>query len=201
MEGIALTGAWVDRGTRPPVDDRPRTGRVEPALRVPEAGRGGDRDGADRRADGDPSTARPSCSRAAAWATRSCSRLPGPSRQRQPRHLLRRLQEGRGPVQAGGDRSGHRPGDLEHRHRGAGSSRPPAGRAFPRQHRATPWSPTPRESSARQLVPLQSVDRIIAIGSDRMMAAVKSARTAALAPLPEARARRRSPASTRRCSA
>ena len=33
-----------------------------------------------------------------------------------------------------------------------------------------------------QLVPLQSVDRIIAIGSDRMMAAVKAARSAVLAP-------------------
>jgi NAD(P)H-flavin reductase len=34
----------------------------------------------------------------------------------------------------------------------------------------------------RQLVPLQGVDRMIVIGSDRMMAAVKSARGAALAP-------------------
>src|SRR5262249_60495085 len=33
-----------------------------------------------------------------------------------------------------------------------------------------------------QLVPLPSVDRIIAIGSDRMMAAVKAARRGALAP-------------------
>jgi hypothetical protein len=31
-------------------------------------------------------------------------------------------------------------------------------------------------------VPLRSVDRIIAIGSDRMMAAIKAARSAALAP-------------------
>ena len=30
--------------------------------------------------------------------------------------LLRRLQEGRGPLQARGDRGGDRPGDLEHRH-------------------------------------------------------------------------------------
>ncbi len=34
MEGIALTGAWVDRGTRPAVDDRSRARRVEPAVRA-----------------------------------------------------------------------------------------------------------------------------------------------------------------------
>ena len=43
--------------------------------------------------------------------------------QRQHGHLLRRLQEGRGPLQARGDRGVHRPGDLEHRHRAPRSRR------------------------------------------------------------------------------
>ena len=37
MEGIALTGAWVDRGAGPAVAHHARDGRVEPAVRVPQA--------------------------------------------------------------------------------------------------------------------------------------------------------------------
>ena len=53
------------------------------------------------------------------------------------RHLLRRLQEGRGPLQARGDRGRHRSGDLVHGRR-APTIAPgaAAGRALPRQHRA-----------------------------------------------------------------
>ena len=38
MEGIALTGAWVDRGAGAAVADRARDGRVEPAVRVLKPG-------------------------------------------------------------------------------------------------------------------------------------------------------------------
>jgi hypothetical protein len=51
------------------------------------------------------------------------------------------------------------------------------------------------------LVPLNTVSRIIAIGSDRMMAAVKAARHGVLQAAPAARTTSASPASTRRCSA
>ena len=52
MEGIALTGAWVDR-EGPAVADRAGDGRVEPAVCVPAAGRAGGGDGPDRHADRD----------------------------------------------------------------------------------------------------------------------------------------------------
>ena len=50
------------------------------------------------------------------------------------------------------------------------------------------------------LVPLSQIHRIIAIGSDRMMAAVRDARHGVLQPFCS-RITSRSPASTRRCSA
>ena len=52
-----------------------------------------------------------------------------------------------------------------------------------------------------RIVPLDTVDRIIAIGSDRMMAAVKAARHGVLEPYLKNGPCRRSAASTRRCSA
>ena len=78
--------------------------------------------------------------------------------------------------------------------------RPAAGRALPRQHRPgdarLPGGRARRRRSCRS----PTVDRIIAIGSDRMMAAVKAARHGVLAPYlkPTTSA---SAASTRRCSA
>ena len=41
MEGLALTGAWVDRERGPAVDDRARDGRLVRSLRAAEAGRAG----------------------------------------------------------------------------------------------------------------------------------------------------------------
>ena len=78
--------------------------------------------------------------------------------------------------------AGDRSGDLEQRHRRRDRAAPAAGRALPRQHRPGDGRLRERASSAQQLVPLSDVDRLIAIGSDRMMAAVKDARHAALAP-------------------
>ena len=110
--------------------------------------------------------------------------------QWQPGDLLRRLQEGRGPVQARGDRGGDRPGDLEHRYRAIRSRR--AGRRT-RTSAATScrrcWPTTPA-SSARRWCRSNTVDRIIAIGSDRMMAAVKAARHDVAGAIPEEGARR-----------
>ena len=58
---------------------------------------------------------------------------------------------------------------------------PAAGRALPRQHRAGDAGVSVgRAGTAAR--PLTTVDRIIAIGSDRMMAAVKAARHGVLAP-------------------
>ena len=49
MEGLALTGASVDRERGPAVDHRAGDGRLVRSLRAAEAGRAGDPDGPDRR--------------------------------------------------------------------------------------------------------------------------------------------------------
>ena len=170
------------QGARAAVADRARARRVEPAVRVPEEGRAGRRDGTDRNADRDSASSRTCCCSAAAWATPCCSRSRRRCASRQPRDLLRRLQERRGPVQARGDRGGDRSGDLEHRHRRA-QSRP--GRPQDSHFRGNIVQAMLAYSSGElgsSIVPLPTVDRIIAIGSDRMMAAVKAARHGVLAP-------------------
>ena len=101
---------------------------------------------------------------------------------RQQGDLLRRLQEGRGPLQARGDRGGDRSGDLEHRHRRADRARAARRTRTSAATSCRRCSPIRRASSGSALVPLDTVDRIIAIGSDRMMAAVKAARHGVLAP-------------------
>ncbi len=138
MEGIALTGAWVDRDEGLLSMIALETRRVEPAVRLPRAGAGGRRDGADGRAHRDPvGRERPARGRRSRQRGAVLDR-PRDARQRQPRHLFCRVQERRGPLQARGDRGGDRPGDLEHRHRRAHRAGPPAGRALPRQHRGQP---------------------------------------------------------------
>ena len=144
MEGIALTGAWVDKERGPALAHRARARRIQPPVRVLEEGRAGGGDGPDRNADRDSrAPERP----APRWRPRQCRPLldrQGDARRRQPRHLFRRLQERRGPLQARGNRGGDRSGRLEHRHRGRHPAGAPAGLALPRQHRAgdarvPPW--------------------------------------------------------------
>ena len=48
MEGLALTGAWVDPRARPRVDDRAGDGRLVEPVRDARAGRAGRADGTDR---------------------------------------------------------------------------------------------------------------------------------------------------------
>ena len=76
MEGIALTGAWVDK-------ERGLLSLIALELGVSsrlcaylQQGRAGGRDGADRHADRDSRAARTCCCSAAASATRCCSRSP-----------------------------------------------------------------------------------------------------------------------------
>ena len=87
-----------------------------------------------------------------------------------------------GHLQGRRDRGGHRPGDLERRRRRA--ARPRAG---PRTTSSGATSsrrcwPTPGASWASRWSPLRDCQRIIAIGSDRMMAAVARARHGVLRP-------------------
>ena len=76
-----------------------------------------------------------------------------------------------------------------------------AGSRVRRQHRAGDGSLRVRPARARSRFRCREGDRIIAIGSDRMMAAVARARHGVLAPLPQAATTSRSARSIRRCSA
>ena len=70
--------------------------------------------------------------------------------QRQSGDLFRRLQEGRGPLQARGDRGVHRPGDLEHRHGRHDSPRAARKTRISAATSCRRWWPTPTASSARR---------------------------------------------------
>ena len=54
MEGLALTGAWVDPARGPRVDDRARNGRLVRSVRAARARRAGRADGTDRQSDPHP---------------------------------------------------------------------------------------------------------------------------------------------------
>ena len=205
MEGLALTGAWVDKEKGLLSHHRARDGRLarasarrcKPGEPVVLMGPTGTPTEIPRRRDGAARRRRPRqrgalLDRAGAQGRR----LQGP--------LLRRLQEKRRRLQAGRDRGRHRPGDLvastpASRDRAA----PPAG---PRASAATSCrrcSPTRRASSAS--ADGAAVERATASSPsarDRMMArgeggAARRARSRYLKPEP----RGHRLASTRRCSA
>ena len=73
MEGLALTGASVDRETRPALHHRAGDGRVVRSLRAAQAGRARHPDGTDRHADRNARHRKRSCWPAAVWATRCSS--------------------------------------------------------------------------------------------------------------------------------
>ena len=76
MEGIALTGAWVDKEKGLLSLIALEMGVSSRLLARAQAGRAGRRDGPDRHADRDPGAARRCCSPAAASATPCSSRSP-----------------------------------------------------------------------------------------------------------------------------
>ena len=135
MEGIALTGAWVDKERGLLSLIALELGVSSRLVRVSAEGRAGRRDGPDRRADRNSRTAERAAARRRPRQRRAVLDRQGDARARQQGDLLRRLQEGRGSVQARGDRGGDRSGDLEHRHRRGDRAAAAAGRALPRQHR------------------------------------------------------------------
>ena len=105
---------------------------------------------------------------------------------RQSRALLRGLQAGQRSLQAPGHRGGLRRRDLERRRRGRPSRRDgPQDRSDRRQRRAGDGGATAADDSGRRPCPCPTVDRIIAIGSDRMMnARARGARHRAQGPAP-----------------
>ena len=137
MEGLALTGAWVDKEKGLLVADRARDGRLVAPLRGAEAGRAGRGDGTDRHADRDP-----------AGRDRAARRR----RPRQRRALLDRAALQGDAAASVIYFAGYKKGEdlfKQRRDRGGAPTRSsgardtgaddraaaPAGRALPRQHR------------------------------------------------------------------
>ena len=201
MEGLALTGAWVDReqglvstivlemGGSSDLCALLQPG--EPVVLMGPTGTPTEIAGGRNRA----------CWSAAGSATRCCSRSAQAFRARRLEGaLLRRLQEDDRPLQ-GRRRSRRRPTWSS----GAATRRRASRRRGRRIARSSATScrrcaRTRRARSASRPIPFAACDRIIAIGSDRMMAAVGAARHSVLAPYlkPGHRAIGRS---TRRCNA
>ena len=108
---------------------------------------------------------------------------PGAEGEQQPGDLLRGLPRSRRPVQTPRDRESLRRGRVEHRPGPGIAARRPQDRTFHRQHRRGHASLRLGPSWASNPIPLADAQRIIAIGSDRMMAAVKTASPTRLQPL------------------
>ena len=181
MEGIALTGAWVDRGEGPAVADHARDGRVEPAVRVPQARRAGRGDGTDRHADRDSREAAVllaggGLGNAVLFSIAKALKAQGNrvlyfAGYKNGADLFKREE-----IEAGTDQviwatdmgdaiEPHRPQDQHFRGNIV--------QAMVAYAEGKLGAPT---------VPLKDVTRIIAIGSDRMMNAVRLARHGALQP-------------------
>ena len=142
MEGLALTGAWVDReGTR--VDHRARNGRLVRSVRAAQARRAGRADGPDRNADGNRRRTKPCCSSGGGLGNAVLFSIGQALREAGSRVLyFAGYKQDAGPLQGGRDRGGGRRHRLVLRR----SARLRAGRA----RRTAPssatsckrWSPT-----------------------------------------------------------
>ncbi len=181
MEGLALTGAWVDREQGLVSTIVLEMGGSSNLCALLAAGRAGRADGPDRRADrdrvrrdGDPGRRRPG-QRGAVLDRRG---VPG---ARITGSLFRRLQEGDRPLQ-GRQRSRPPPTWWS----GAATRRPDSRR---RDRRTAVFVGNIVQAMlaygsgdlGEALIPMRDADRIVAIGSDRMMAAVALARHRELA--------------------
>ena len=180
MEGLALTGACVDREQGPALDDRPRDGRLVRSLRAAEAGRAGDPDGADRHADRDAGGRDRAAGRRRARQRgavldrpRRCGRRArgcsiSPATRRSPTATRSRISSAPPTASCG----------AATRRRAS----PPAGRRIAPLSATSSRRSRPTASGALGpvAIPLAEVDRIIAIGSDGMMNAVAEARRARL---------------------
>ena len=123
------------QGTRPDLADCARARRVEPPRRVSEGRRAGGADGPDRRADRDSGTAAGVAARRRSGQRRVVLDREGVARAWKPRALRRRIQAGRRPLQAGGDRGRHGSGGVEHGYRRVNRARAAAGCPLPGEHR------------------------------------------------------------------
>ncbi len=184
----------------PAVADHARDGRVEPAVRVPQARRARGRDGTDRHADRDSREVGGAAGRRRSRQRRAVLDRQGAQGAGQSRALLRRLQERRRSLQARRHRGRHRPGDLGERHGRRDRAASSAGSSLPRQHRPGDGRVCRRQVRraaggaegcvAHHRDRLRSHDERRPPGAARRAAAATSIRTTSA-----------SAASTRRCSA
>ena len=107
-EGLALTGAAVDREHGSAVGNRARDGRLFRSLRPAGCGRAGGSHGADRTRDRDACRRNRAADRGRARQCGAVLDRSGGARERQPRGLFRRLQARRRPLQGRGDRARRR---------------------------------------------------------------------------------------------
>jgi hypothetical protein len=198
MEGLALTGAWTDPDKGLLSMIVLEMGVELEALRLAASGRGGRGDGPDGRADGDPEhetvlLAGGGLGNAVLFSiARHCARrLQG--------DLLRGLQATPRTSSSATTSRPHRSGDLGDRRGPRDRAATPAGRAFV-GNIVQAMLAYAEGKLGPQVAPLSDVKRIIAIGSDRMMAAVPRRDTASCEPHLRA-STWPSAASTRRCSA
>ena len=182
MEGLALTGAWVDRERGLVSTIVLEMGGSSDLCRQLQARRARRADGTHRDRLPRSSRTRRSCWRAAVWATRCCSRsatrfaLPDPRCCTSPatrrwRTATRSTTSRRRPTSSSGAAT-RRPDSRD----GARATARSSATSCRRCRR------TRRANSAARRSAFSACDRIIAIGSDKMMAAVAAARHTVLAP-------------------
>ena len=135
MEGLALTGAWVDRERGLLSTIVLEMGGSSDLCALAEAGRAGDADGADRNADRDPVRRNRAAGRRRARQRRAVLDRRGAARGRLARALFRRLQEDRRPLQGRRYRARRRHGRLVLRRGARIRAGTAAGYGLCRQHR------------------------------------------------------------------
>ena len=170
------------QGQGPAVADHPGDGRLVGPLHPARARRAGDRHGPDRHADRDRARRDRGAGGRRPGQRRAVLDRPGLPQGRQQGPVLRGLQEAQ-PTATRSRRSRRRPTSSSGP---ATSSRPSpsTGRRTSRWSTTSsrPCAATPRASSGEQPIPFKDADRIVAIGSDGMMNAVRLARHGVLKP-------------------
>ena len=172
MEGIALTGAWVDPRAGPGLAHRAGDGRLVGSVRPARAGRAGGADGADRHAHARSRTAQTVILAGGGLGNAVLFSI-GLALARAPARTVLYFagyRKRHRPLQDRGDRGGRRRGGLVLR-RGAGLRAAAARRTEPSSatscRRCDAYA---TGALGEQPIAFADADRIIAIGSDRMMA-------------------------------
>ncbi len=175
MEGLALTGAWVDRDKGLISVIALEMGGSADLLAYLQPGEPVILMGPTGTPTEIPARRKRRARRWGPWQRGALLDRPGDPRRRLQGRLLRRLQAPRRPLPHRGHRGRLRRRRLVLRRGARLYSAPPAGPRLHRQHRPGHARLRLRRFGA-QAIAFSATDRIIAIGSDQMMAAVAAAR-------------------------